>query len=52
LATLAVDTTAWELIEDPVWVFDLDQYRVVWANDAAVELWKASSLADLQARHE
>lgn len=47
---LAVDTTAWEMIEDPVWVFDLDHYRIVWGNDAAVELWKSSSLADLQVR--
>lgn len=50
VATLGIDTTAWALIEDPIWVFDLDHYRVVWGNDAAIELWKASTLADLQVR--
>ncbi|CAN0539381.1 unnamed protein product, partial [Laminaria digitata] len=37
-------------IEDPIWAFDLDHYRIVWANDAAVELWKSTTLADLQTR--
>lgn len=50
VADLGIDTTAWSLIEDPIWVFDLDHYRVVWGNDAAIELWKASTLEDLQAR--
>ncbi len=34
----------------PVWVFDIDQSRVVWANQAALEVWRARSLLELTAR--
>jgi len=27
----------------PVWVFDFDAYKMLWANDAALEFWNASS---------
>ena len=50
LASLTVDTAAWELIEDPIWVFDLDHYRVVWANAAGLELWRSEALEELQSR--
>ena len=33
-----------------VWVFDIDRRRVHWANPAALVLWQAATLADLQAR--
>ncbi|NMM45897.1 PAS domain-containing sensor histidine kinase [Rhodospirillaceae bacterium KN72] len=34
----------------PIWVFDLDQHRVWWANAAAVRFWGADSEAELLAR--
>jgi len=34
----------------PIWVFDLQQYRIWWANDAAVTFWKAENLDALRAR--
>ena len=34
----------------PVWVFDIDNSRIVWANQAALEVWHASTLAELTAR--
>ncbi len=34
----------------PLWVFDIDHSHVVWANDAAVELWHAENQKDLYAR--
>ena len=34
----------------PVWVFDITNKAMWWANNAAVELWDASSLEDLLAR--
>lgn len=34
----------------PLWVFDIDESRVHWANAAALDVWQAGSLADLQAR--
>ncbi|WP_346014434.1 putative bifunctional diguanylate cyclase/phosphodiesterase [Rubrivivax gelatinosus] len=34
----------------PVWVFDIDCRRVVWANQAALEVWRADSREELAAR--
>jgi signal transduction histidine kinase/CheY-like chemotaxis protein len=34
----------------PLWVFDLDRRRIVWANAAALDLWAADRLEDLLAR--
>jgi len=34
----------------PVWVYDHDLYRFRWANDRALELWKAASREELLAR--
>ncbi|SNZ06416.1 putative bifunctional diguanylate cyclase/phosphodiesterase [Cohaesibacter gelatinilyticus] len=34
----------------PLWVFDIDHSHVVWANDAAVELWHADNQEDLYKR--
>lgn len=50
IPTLVADTEPWALIEDPIWVFDLDHYRVVWANEPALELWKSEALEELQSR--
>jgi len=35
------------ILVHPVWVFDINNYCMKWANDAAVELWNATSLQDL-----
>lgn len=34
----------------PVWVFDFRRARMAWANRAALDLWRAPSLAELLAR--
>jgi diguanylate cyclase (GGDEF)-like protein/PAS domain S-box-containing protein len=34
----------------PLWVFDIDRSRVVWANRTALEVWKAATLQELTAR--
>ncbi|WP_374350245.1 ATP-binding protein [Chitinimonas sp.] len=39
---------AW--LATPVWVFDYQASRIVWANPAAVELWRAASADELYAR--
>ena len=44
----ALDAFAWMLT--PVWVFDLTVPTILWANAAALELWEARDLAELQAR--
>ncbi len=39
-----------ELSTLPVWIFDPVAFRIVWANEAALALWHASSRAELYAR--
>ena len=33
-----------------LWVFDIDHARVIWANPAALRVWRADSLNELSAR--
>ncbi|MGB0496209.1 MAG: putative bifunctional diguanylate cyclase/phosphodiesterase [Kangiellaceae bacterium] len=33
-----------------VWIYDIDNYQILWANPAALELWEASSIEDLKKR--
>ena len=44
---LGFDPAAWQYIADPVWVFDVDYNRIVWANPAALFFWNAGSLQEL-----
>lgn len=39
-----------DLIETPIWVFDLDHLKIRWANDTALEMWRAESRAELLLR--
>lgn len=39
-----------ERISLPIWVFDIDQSQVHWANDAALTLWRAQSQSELCSR--
>lgn len=34
----------------PVWVFDLDSGRILWANAAALKVWRSTSLEELSSR--
>jgi len=50
---LAARTQRYEalnLIGQPVWIFDIDQRRVHWANQAALEVWNAPTLEELCGR--
>lgn len=38
------------LLSTPVWLFDVERLKVLWANAAGLVLWDASSLAELQQR--
>ncbi|MBI1171550.1 EAL domain-containing protein [bacterium] len=44
------DLGAYRDSQFPVWVLDVDHFRIVWANDAAVDLWAAGSAAELMQR--
>lgn len=39
------------LLDRPIWVFDIDNKAMWWANEAAIELWNADSLESLLARN-
>lgn len=43
-------TEAFDLSPIPVWVLDIDTFRVVWANPPALEFWQAETREDLLAR--
>ncbi len=34
----------------PIWLYDYDHHRVVWANEAALEMWRSPSLEELRQR--
>ncbi len=37
-------------MRSPIWVFDLDHKRILWANEDALRIWAADTLEELQAR--
>ncbi|MBV8679400.1 MAG: EAL domain-containing protein [Aquitalea sp.] len=39
-----------EQLRHPIWVFDIDNKRVFWANTQALQVWDASSLEELSSR--
>ena len=32
-----------------IWIYDIDKYRILWANEPALTLWESESLQELQA---
>jgi signal transduction histidine kinase/HPt (histidine-containing phosphotransfer) domain-containing protein/ActR/RegA family two-component response regulator len=38
------------LLDTPVWVFDAERCQCLWANPGGLAVWRAASVADLQAR--
>ncbi len=41
---------AYAWMQTPVWVFDYENLRMVWANRAGLDLWQAETLAELRGR--
>jgi diguanylate cyclase (GGDEF)-like protein/PAS domain S-box-containing protein len=39
-----------DLLQNPVWIYDVQRLRVLWANQAALPLWNATSRQELQKR--
>ncbi len=37
-------------LRTPIWIFDIERERVVWANGSALALWRADSVAELASR--
>ena len=44
------DLHPFNLLERPVWVFDIENRAMWWANTAAVQLWNADSLEEVLQR--
>jgi len=44
------DLEPFNLLDHPVWVFDIERKAMWWANDASLRIWNADSLASLLAR--
>ncbi|WP_226799024.1 putative bifunctional diguanylate cyclase/phosphodiesterase [Aeromonas simiae] len=38
------------LLHTPVWIYDIQQHRIFWANHASFSLWEAHSLEELRQR--
>jgi hypothetical protein len=56
MTTLAPSFLTWQSLpaftwmRTPVWVFDYDNLRTVWANPAGLLLWQAGTVAELRSR--
>jgi diguanylate cyclase (GGDEF)-like protein/PAS domain S-box-containing protein len=48
LTVQSLPALAW--LDTPVWVFDLEHCRMVWANPGGLEFWHADSLDELRSR--
>jgi hypothetical protein len=45
------DLKAFNLLTQPIWVFDIERKAIWWANKAALELWNAETLDSLLSRN-
>jgi hypothetical protein len=45
------DLRAFNLLTEPIWVFDIERKAMWWANNAALDLWNADSLDALLSRN-
>ena len=50
LEQLDTDLRGLRILDTPVWVFDAERCQLLWANAAGLEVWRAESVAELQAR--
>ena len=39
-----------DVLHTPIWVYDIRHHHIYWANRAALKVWEASSLDELQSR--
>lgn len=45
------DLAVFNLLQEPVWIFDIEKTRMFWANRKALEFWQADSLESLLGRN-
>ncbi|MEG4204773.1 diguanylate cyclase [Microcoleus sp. Pol7_A1] len=46
-----VHLRAFELLQNPIWIFDIEHLQMWWANQASLYLWNASSQQELASRN-
>ncbi|MEG4520172.1 MULTISPECIES: diguanylate cyclase domain-containing protein [unclassified Microcoleus] len=46
-----VHLTAFDLLQNPIWIFDIENLQMRWANQASLYLWNASSRQELVSRN-
>ncbi|NQE35946.1 diguanylate cyclase domain-containing protein [Microcoleus asticus] len=46
-----VHLRAFELLQNPIWIFDIEHLQMWWANQASLYLWNASSRQELASRN-
>ncbi|WP_408063588.1 PAS domain-containing protein, partial [Vibrio sp. 10N.222.48.A3] len=39
-----------EHLKCPIWIYDIDNKRITWANSSALPLWESESLFELTSR--
>ena len=39
-----------EQLRNPIWIYDIEKYRLFWANQAGLEFWEAETVAELVQR--
>ena len=39
-----------DVLHTPIWIYDIQHHHIYWANRAALSVWEASSLGELQSR--
>lgn len=49
-AVLAQRLCELERLQQPVWVFDLDNARILWSNESALQVWRSDSKEELLSR--
>ncbi len=49
-AVLAQRLCELERLQHPVWVFDLDNARILWSNESSLQVWQADSKEELLSR--
>lgn len=42
--------TLFNNLQCPVWIFDIDNKKIIWANEKSLPLWEAKSLSELTNR--
>lgn len=43
-------TVALDELQTAIWIYDIEHYSIIWANQAALKLWDSSSIAALKKR--